>query len=248
MTETSGLSALRDALLARERAPRDAPVRVHNKLMKSVQKQCDVLAETPIGRERLTAAAVDDPDLLLRLVAATTVQRWDRAAARAALEHLVLLSGGTVVRPMTMTAALAVRGEPGGSAALCLINLDRPRPVTRTPSPAVSQRPVSGALLDAAERVYNLAMNGGIDHAYELAGEQFLTAAEACDAIGATDEATVLRATLALVTGTRATRPERAAALESLSDEDGEALQALTLRFCVVDDFMECLEAAAEHE
>lgn len=80
------------------------------------------------------------------------------------------------------------------------------RPVTRTPGPAVSQPPVSGALLDAAERVYNLAMNGGKNHAYELAGEQF-PIAEACDAIGATDEATVLRATLALVTGTRATRP-----------------------------------------
>ncbi len=49
-------------------------------------------------------------------------------------------------------------------------------------------------------------MNGGKNHAYELAGEQF-PIAEACDAIGATDEATVLRATLALVTGTRATRP-----------------------------------------
>lgn len=66
MTETSDFSALRDALLARERAPRDAPVRVHNRLMKSVQKQCDVLGETSIGRERLTAAATDDPDLLLR--------------------------------------------------------------------------------------------------------------------------------------------------------------------------------------
>lgn len=120
-----------------------------------------MLAETPIGRERLTAAAVDDPDLLLRLVAATTVQRWDEAAARAALEHLVLLSGGTVARPLTMTAALAVPGEPGGSAALCLFDLDRPRPLTKTRGPAVSQLPVSGALLDAAERVYNLAMNGG---------------------------------------------------------------------------------------
>lgn len=99
--------------------------------MKSVRKQCDVLAETPIGRERLTAAAVDDPDLLLRLVAATTVQRWDEAAARATLEHLVLLSGGTVARPLTMTAALAVPGEPGGSAALCLFDLDRPRPSRR---------------------------------------------------------------------------------------------------------------------
>ncbi len=82
----------------------------------------------------------------------------------------------------------------------------------------------------------------------ELAGKQFLTAVEACDAIGATDEAAVLRATLALVFGTSATRPERAAALASLSDEDGEALQALTSRFCRVDDFMERLEAAVEHE
>lgn len=89
------------------------------------------------------------------------MQRWDGAAARATLGQLVLLSGGTVARPLTMTAALAVPGGPGGSAALCLFDLDRPRPLTKTRGPAVSQLPVSGALLDAAERVYNLAMNGG---------------------------------------------------------------------------------------
>lgn len=215
--------------------------------MRAVQKECELLADTAAGRELLADTAAGDTDSVLRLVAATTVQRWDAAAARAVLEDLVTLSGGVVAHPMTMTAALAVRGEPGRSAALCLLNLDHSRPVTRTTPPEVSERPVARALLDAAEHVYDLAMNGGIDHAYELVGEQFPAAAEACEAIGATEEADVLREVLALFSGTKAsTRDARAAALALLNHHQGDALQALNTRYCAVDDLMERLEAAAE--
>lgn len=248
MNETDPLASLRAALAAREEAPRAAPVRVHNRLMKAVEKQCDVLARTDEGRAALATAAASDQDALLRLMAATTIQRWDVAAARAALEDLVRLAGGTIVRPMTMTAALTVPGVPGGTAALCLFNLDIPRPQSPpAPTPTVSTAPVASSLLDAAERVYNLAMNGGIDHAYEAAGDQFAAAAEACEAIGATTEADVLRSVTALLAShDDGDRVSRAAALAALTDEQDDALQALNDRFCSVDDLMERLEAADE--
>lgn len=247
MTETDALAALRAALRAREEAPRDAPVRVHNRLMTAVQKHCDLLAQTPEGRAALTAAAASDQDALLRLVSATTVQRWDVDRARTTLEDLVKLSGGTVVRPMTMTAALAVQGQPGGTAALCLLNLDQPQPTAQAAPPVVGKASVASDLLDAAERVYNLAMNGGLDHAYEAAGDHFPSAAEACDAIGASAEADLLRDVMALLASSRdGSRAGRAAALAALTPEQDEALQALNERFCGVDDLMERLEAAAE--
>lgn len=247
VTRTDALAALRAALRAREDAPRDAPVRVHNRLMTAVHKQCDLLAQTPEGRSALAAATEADENPQLRLVAATTVQRWDVDRARATLEDLVKLSDGTVVRPMTMTAACAVRGEPGWSAALCLLNLDDPRPTTQVTPPTVGKVPVASGLLDAAERVYSLTMNGGIDHAYEQVGELFPAAAEACDAVGAEAEADMLRGVLALLgTGHDGTRTARAAALAALTSEQDKALQALNERFCAVDDLMARLEAAAE--
>ena len=222
-------------------------MRVHNRLMTAVHKQCDLLAQTAEGRGALTTAAASDHDALLRLVAATTVQRWDVDRARATLNDLVMLSGGTVIRPMTMTAALAVRDEPGRSAALCLLNLDHPRPTAQTAPTMIGNTPVASALLDAAERVYNLAMNGGIEHAYEAVGDQFTAAAEGCDAIGAGEEASALRDVMALLAPSEnGTRVGRAAALAALTAEGEAALQALDARFCNVDDLMERLEAAAE--
>lgn len=244
--ENADLSALRDALAAREQAPTDAPVRVHNRLMRAVLKQCELLAQTPSGRALLVDAATIDPDPALRLMAAVTVQRWDTATARTTLEDLVRRAGGTLVRPMTMTAALAVGWGNGRDAALCLLNLDHPRLPATTATVEVGQGPVPSDLLDAAEQVYNLAMNGGIDHAYELAGEQFPAAAEACDAIGAVAEASVLREMLLLVGSTHTTRSAREAALASLNDEQEDALQALNARFCAGNDLMDRLEAATE--
>ena len=245
VTQTGILTPLRAALLAREEAPSAAPVRVRNRLMTAVQKQCDLLAQTPEGRSALTAAAAADHDPLLRLIAATTIQRWDVEGARATLEDLVTRSGGTVVRPMTMTAALAVREGPGLAAALCLLNVDVPRRSARE-APEVSTAPVASELLDAAERVYNLAMNGGIDHAYEVVGEQFPAAADACDALGAHGEAVVLREVVALVGSLDATRKGRAAALRALSPRKDREIQALYERFCARDDLLDRLEAATE--
>lgn len=248
MAETEPLTALRAALLASQESPRTAPVRVHNRLATAIQKQCEVLAQTSEGRAALSAAADADPDPQLRLVAATTIQRWDVDRARATLEDLVVQSGGTVVRPMTMSAALAVSGQPGESAALCLLNLDHPRPTVMVTDPKMSHTAVASELLDAAERVYNLAMNGGIDHAYEVAGEQFPAAAEACDAVGAHEQADVLREVVALVAGVQGIQGGLgpAAALRALNEKQDRQLQGLNERYCVPDDLMERLEGAAE--
>jgi hypothetical protein len=104
---------------------------------------------------------------------------------------------------MTMTAALAVRSGVGRDAALCLLNLDErggqlpPALTTREGGRAIVA--VSSKDLDAAEVVYSLAMNGGLDHAYEVAGTDFVAAATAFDAVGATAAADVLREALHVV-------------------------------------------------
>lgn len=247
MTDTDALAGVRAALRAREDVPRDAPVRVNNRLMTAVNEQCDLLEQTPEGRSALIGAATSDQDSLLRLVAATTVQRWDVSRARATLEDLVRLSGGSVVQPMTMTAALAVRGEPGRSAALCLLNLDHPQPTVPTPPPTVSKPPIASGRLHAAERIYGLAMNGGIDHAYEVAGDEFPAVAEVCDAVGASEVADVLRGVMAVLgPGHDGSRTGRASALAALNSEQDVALRALDKRFGASDDLQKRLEAATE--
>lgn len=59
---------------------------------------------------------------------------------------------------------------------------------------------VAPQLLDAAERVYGLTMNGGLEHAYALAGPDFDAAVAGLDALGAATTATVLRRALNLFT------------------------------------------------
>lgn len=244
MTESDALAPLREALRAREAAPRDAPVRVHNRLMTAVNTQAELLAETEAGRRALMWASRHDDDLWLRLIAATTVQRWDADSARATLVEIVERAGGTVVRPMTMTTALAVDGEPARTAALCLLNLDHPKPPRTTPAPPKSRTPVPSASLDAAERVYGLAMNGGLEHAFELAGDDFPAAASACEAIGATEAAAALRAVIDLA-GPSDSR-SREDSFRKLSARKRRKLDALDARFARVDDLMARLEAAVE--
>lgn len=244
------LRPLRAAIAAITAARQDrlTPVRVHNRLMTAARKECDLLAATEQGRAALTEAAAADNDPLVRIKAATTIQRWDVEGARTALEDLVRSSGGEVARPMTMTSACAVRNEPGFTAALCLLNLDRPQPLPASRPTLDVQARVPSRLLDAAERVYGLAMNGGLDHAYEAAGDQFLDAAAACDAVAALECGDALREFVALVPGSHNldTRRGRAEALSSFNATQVQQLQSLSARFTDVGDLIERLEVATE--
>jgi len=246
------LSGLRAAVDAAQRAPL-TPVRVYNKLMGAVRDECARLAATASGRDRLAHAATFDENLLVRLNAATTVRSWDRDAAAAALEALVLGAGGAVSRPMTMSAALAVQDDIGRKAALCLLGLDRhddgadPRPPIATSS--VSVWAISSTKLDAAERVYSLAMNGGIDHAYEVAGLDFAAAADALEATGAQEAARLIRAVLQLVNPGIAVPAEqelRGQAMLELTDHAQRALAVLGDRFLEMDDVIDRLESARD--
>ena len=118
------LERLRGAISEANAAPL-TPVRAQNRLMTKVQRACDQLASTMAGRSALEWAAKHDPEPTIRLTAANAVARWDSVAGATALEALVRESGGQVIRPMTMTAALAVEWGTGRNAALCLLNLDR---------------------------------------------------------------------------------------------------------------------------
>lgn len=213
-------------------ADASVPVRVKNKLFTARTRAAAAVAESIEGRESLTHVAEKDPDPNMRLAAAVTVQDWDQAKARAVFEDLVRLSGGEVVRPMTMTSALAAPWGIGRTAALCIYNFDMPP--RRVPPPVHNDpgslpAPVPAHQLDAAERVYGLAMRGGLEHAYELAGDQFLAASEGLEAVGATESASVLREFVALA--------ERNA--------EQEQLDRLDARFAEPDEIMARLKAAA---
>lgn len=219
--------------------------------MQAVRNECAHLAGTASGREALAHAARLDDDPWVRLSAATAVGTWDREAAADALTALVVAAGGMVVRPMTMTIALAVGDEVGTSAALCLLKLDQgadnafelPSPSTPEPGPAVPS-----ADLDAAETVYSLAMNGGIEHAYEAVGPQFPAAAAAFDAVGAPRVGQLLRDAVRLLgpDDIPADRESRAAALMALPPDVGDQFAALTARLWSMHDLMERLESATE--
>lgn len=84
------------------------------------------MAASPAGREPLLLAAFSDNDKDVRVNGALALQTWDPAAATRAFEVLIVESGGTVVRPMTMRAALAVPDD-ARDAALCLFNVDSPK-------------------------------------------------------------------------------------------------------------------------
>jgi hypothetical protein len=78
------------------------------------------------------------------------------------------------------------------------LNHHGPRPDRPSPDHRPSTSPVQAEHLDAAERVYGLAMNGGVAHAYEVAGGDVSSASDAFDAIGAEVAANVLREVLRL--------------------------------------------------
>ena len=198
-------------------------------------------------------AAQFDEDPWVRLNAALAVETWDAKGATEAFVAILTTTGNTVRRPMTMDRALSVSGEIGRAAALCLFNSDRrggapsppltPRAV-RTPSVTVPS-----SELDAAEAVFSLAMNGGLDHAYTLAGTRFSQAVAAFEAVGAAAAARVLREALEVI-GLGEDVPEDAAAREAaLRDLPADAqagLAELGHQFSEMDDLMERLESATD--
>ena len=258
MTEEQGagrddvLAALRLAVGA-TRPVEGRPVRVHNHLMTALTDVCARMSASATGREALVWAAQADPDPAVRLHAATTVATWDVNAATRALREIVVASGGIVVKPMTMAGALAVPGGVSRSAALCLYDLDRG---SRASTSVVGVRSIDSAganvpraELDAAEAVYSLAMNGGIDHAYELAGTEFPAAARAFDAGDAGDAARILREVVKLLDATNRIPEDRElrwATLRDLSEASEQQLAELGHRLSSKAELMDLLEPAVE--
>lgn len=240
------LEPLRRAISEANAAPH-TPVRAHNRLMTRVQRECDQLASTKPGRSALEWAAKLDPEPTVRLTAANAVARWDSEAGATALEALVTESGGQVIRPMTMSAALAVDWGPGRNAALCLLNLDRkpPRPERDPASSGTAGPRLPAELLDAAERVYGLAMNGGVGHAYDVAGDDFGAATQALDAVGATAAANALREAVRVLGPPSPKRQDREVAVGDLSDSNQTLLSRLDADIDSVD-VMKLLDSATE--
>lgn len=203
--------------------------------MAAVQRELDQLAGTDAGRDLLVSLATSDRDVDVRIASANAVMEWDPGIARTSLEDILRGAGAEVVRPMTMDVALKAPWGHPRDAALSLLNLnrrssnERAKPTTR---PELSQ-PVPGSWLDAAERLYGLAMSGGLEHAFDLAEVDFSDACLALDAVGAADAATVFREAHELMQGLQ--HPQN---LEEL-------LSALDSRLADMP-VMEFLEAANE--
>jgi hypothetical protein len=246
MTDDNALlERLRRAVSEADVAPL-TPVRVRNRLMTKVQQACDQLASTQVGRSALEWAAKFDPEPTVRLTAANTVARWDPEAGATALEALVTESGGRVTRPMTMSAALEVEWGTGRDAALCLLNLDRKSSQPEPPMSRGTAGPrVPADLLDAAERVYGLAMNGGVGHAYEVAGDDFGAAMQALDAVGATAAARALREAVRVLGQPSLKRRDREVAVNDASDSTQSLLSRLDAEIDA-EDVMKLLESATE--
>jgi hypothetical protein len=192
--ESPRAAKLRAAVRAARQAPAST-VRDHNRLKNVVRRELDYLAGTESGRALLVSLASSDPDLGVRITCANTVMAWAPSVARDALEQIVREAGAEIARPMTMQVAVKAPWGYASTAALSLLNLNRPSPDHRTEpvSGIESSPPVPSSRLDAAERLYGLAMNGGLEHAFDVAGGDFADACLALDAVGATDASEVFR-------------------------------------------------------
>lgn len=174
-------TAVRDA--------RDAPwvtARINNRLMNVQLAILDRLSATSEGRSLLLHLAENDDDLDVKIAAANAVMDWNEETAVRVLESIVLDAGGEVTRPMGDMLALSAPEGHARTAAFSLLNVGDVRiRSARKPRPSVHDLPpVPGYLLDAVERVYGLTMNGGIDHAYDVARDEFANARLGLEAIG----------------------------------------------------------------
>ena len=171
--------------------------------MDAVQHELDQLAGTEAGRDLLVSLASSDRDVDVRIASANAVMEWNPGIARTSLEDILRGAGSEVVRPMTMDVALKAPWGHARDAALSLLNLnrcssnERAKPTTRA---ELSQQ-VQSSWLDVAERLYGLAMNGGLEHAFDLAEVDFPSACLALDAVGAADAATLFREAHELLRG-----------------------------------------------
>ncbi len=88
-------------------------------------------------------------------------------------------------------------------------------------------------------------MNGGVGHAYEVAGEDFGAATQALDAVGATAAADALREAVRLL-GPPSPKPQdQALAVSDASDSNQTLLSRLDAEIDSVD-VMKLLESATE--
>jgi hypothetical protein len=173
------------------------PVRQRNRLREAVGLAAAAVAAQPELHPAIVELCSDHHDLHDRVAAALVREHWDPAGAAATLLAVAEASGQRLRRPVSMRAALEVSSPAEARiAALCLMNIDAGRGnVSGKPAAANITPPVASNLeLDAAQRVVDLQHNGGLEHAYHVAGPDFRPAASALQALGAEDLAATLHA------------------------------------------------------
>jgi len=173
------------------------PVRERNRLYDAVGLAAAAVAGQPELHPAIVELCSDHNDLHDRVAAALVREHWDPVGAAATFLAVAEACGHRLIRPVSMHAALEVSSPAAARiAALCLLNIDAGRGnVSGKPTAVHVTPPVASNLeLDAAQRVVDLEANGGLEHAYHVAGPDFRPAADALQALGAEDLAATLRA------------------------------------------------------
>jgi hypothetical protein len=158
------------------------PVRERNRLHDAVGLAAAAVAAQPELHPAIVELCSDHNDLHDRVAAALVREHWDPVGAAATFLAVAEASGHRLIRPLSMHAALEVSSPAAARiAALCLLNIDAGRGnVSAKPTAVHVTPPVASNLeLDAAQRVANLEANGGLEHAYHVAGPDFRPAAAA---------------------------------------------------------------------
>lgn len=215
------------------------PARECNKLIERVWALERKIAAHPELRPSIVEMCSQANAPADRLGAALVREYWDRDGAALTFDSIVRESGAVLARPVTFEEILRIPGlhigEPVWTAATCLANIDQGSgnaSAFQQQSPAEA-RTVPARELDAAEQVHDLAENGGIDHAFHVAGHRFSDAANALQSLGEPSAAEILRGLLQLCGTSLVHADEREAELARHED-------------VVIEDFVQRYAARAE--
>jgi hypothetical protein len=205
-------------------------VRKANRLFDRVRRLGAELAADETGRQGISKL-MGHPSEAVRCAAAVDSLGWAPSEAVAVLKEIERGPG-----MLALDAEYTLIEYRAGRLKL--------RPMPAAPS-TVGPR-VQSRLLDAAEMVHNLAMNGGLDHAFEERGELFADAADGFTAVGAPDAASILRRVQELARTNATGKLARTRALAGLLTADVAELEELSSQFCGMDDLLPSLERATE--
>ncbi|WP_026555177.1 DMP19 family protein [Arthrobacter sp. 35W] len=198
------------------------------------------LAEEEAGRNGLEALCADD-DRGVRLSASIAVLKWNPKVAIPVLEDF---SAGSDMNAFSAENVLR-RFQQRAQEVATDIAVDEPATASAAPR---GQGEVPGQPddddLDMAMDIHSLIMNGGVDHAYEVRGDEFPLVAATFTGCGARDAAAILDEFLRILGGggIPADMESRADQLAAVDESVADDIEVLSDRYFGLDDVQDKLE------